>query len=134
MIIMVSRCCSRWQSTKREERACIASLALHKSAFLLNWLQDEVHVSFENIIDLSQFTLRVAEKDAERLPEVRCHAGVGHVGSRQPPGLRSPQLRLGSVEQLNKSSAPHRIHQILAAVSEERRKEMQLNLAKVWHR
>ncbi|KAL4425253.1 hypothetical protein ABPG75_009269 [Micractinium tetrahymenae] len=53
---------------------------------------DEVDVSFESIIDLSAFTVPIAEKDAERLPE------------------------------------------ILQAKPEERRREMQRSLARVWHR
>lgn len=31
---------------------------------------DEVDVSFESIIDLSAFTVRIPQKDAERLPEI----------------------------------------------------------------
>lgn len=33
-------------------------------------LQDEVHVSFESVVDLTQFTVRIPEKDAEKLPEI----------------------------------------------------------------
>lgn len=33
-------------------------------------MQDEVHVSFESIIDLTTFTVRIAQADAEKLPEI----------------------------------------------------------------
>ncbi|KAL4443960.1 hypothetical protein ABPG75_011697 [Micractinium tetrahymenae] len=55
-------------------------------------IMDQVHVSFESILDLSAFTLRIPEAEAERLPEV------------------------------------------LRAVPEARRRQMQLNLARVWQR
>lgn len=40
--------------------------------------QDNVHVSFESILDLQAFTLRIPEKDAERLPEVRPARACGN--------------------------------------------------------
>ena len=33
-------------------------------------LQDIVHVSFESIIDLSEFSLRIPQADAEKLPDI----------------------------------------------------------------
>jgi regulator of protease activity HflC (stomatin/prohibitin superfamily) len=33
-------------------------------------LQDNVHVSFESIIDLSEFSLRIPQADAEKLPDI----------------------------------------------------------------
>jgi hypothetical protein len=33
-------------------------------------LQDNVHVSFESIIDVTQFSIRVPQADLEKLPEV----------------------------------------------------------------
>ena len=33
-------------------------------------LQDNVHVSFESIIDLTKFTLRIPQADAEQLPDI----------------------------------------------------------------
>ena len=39
-------------------------------AALLPLLQDNVHVSFESIIDLSEFSLRISQADAEKLPEI----------------------------------------------------------------
>ena len=33
-------------------------------------LQDDVHVSFESIIDLTKFTRRIPQADAEQLPEI----------------------------------------------------------------
>ena len=55
-------------------------------------MQDNVDVSFESILDLSAFTIRIPQADCERLPD------------------------------------------ILAAVPESRRLEMQRNLANVWQR
>lgn len=55
-------------------------------------IMDEVHVSFESIIEFSAIGVRVAQKDVERLPE------------------------------------------ILLAVTEKRRAEMQRNIARVWQR
>lgn len=33
-------------------------------------IMDEVDVSFESIIDLPAFTVRIPQKDAEKLPEI----------------------------------------------------------------
>ena len=55
-------------------------------------IMDEVQVSFESVVDLSTFTIRIPEADAEKLPD------------------------------------------ILQAVTQERREEMQRALARVWQR
>ncbi len=33
-------------------------------------LQDDVVVSFDSVVDLSAFTIRIAQKDVEKLPEI----------------------------------------------------------------
>lgn len=55
-------------------------------------LQDEVHASFESILDLASLALRIPQADMDRLPE------------------------------------------ILQAVPEEQRQQMQRSLARVWQR
>lgn len=76
-------------------------------------------MSFESILDLEAFTLRIPEKDAERLPEVGLLLACG--GGRAGSVATLPLARC---------CCP----QVLLAVPEEQRQQMQRALARVWHR
>lgn len=39
-------------------------------------IQDQVHLGFESILDFASFTVRIAEKDLARVPQVRCSLAI----------------------------------------------------------
>lgn len=53
-----------------ELRASSLPTASHRPDSCQCLCQDNVHVSFESIVDLSKFTVRVPEADAEKLPDI----------------------------------------------------------------
>lgn len=94
-------------------------------------------MSFESIIDLTAFSIRIPQKDAEKLPEVGgacCGRGRGWLGTSRVSRVRVLGCKQEREFPLRVCTCPAPSPQILMAVPEQRRQEMRRNMAKVWQR
>ena len=76
LVQCVTALCTAGQHMWGQKRCRIVVTCRHRDELntpaprLTTSLQDDIDVSFESIVDLSAFTVRIAQADAERLPEI----------------------------------------------------------------